>query len=727
MTMQLSEQIFDLLNDINRSPDFYTYQHSSAFFPQLQIDELGELALPLCEAQAQQLITFCNKAPYGKGTQTIVDEKVRKVWELDASNISTGNSAWQDFLRTTLQRCEKRLDLEGQTLIAHPYKLLLYEAGSFFLPHQDSEKEDGMVATLIIALPSAHEGGELVISHRGKSVSIDFSDVTKRYDFQSAFFYADCHHEILPVKEGYRLVLTYNICLKGQRKLNTFDFSAQRKTLSKVFNHWKNSLRTDDEKQLVISLNHQYSEHGFSLNSLKGIDRSRADVLLHAAEKAGCNAYICLIEKYQMYTAWEDDGDPELDELLDDDISIRRLIDSTGKKVNMQLSYINEENILSQVEFDDEDAIEEEYEGYMGNYGNTLSRWYRYAAVILWPQERQLNILAKNSTSAAIAYLKKLHRKKDPHFADNLETLMTMIANKLCSRTDEKFFLLTLVLTQKNEVMAKIYCRYILFTQKSLPSATKINNIIALCSWKYIKEHVNAGNSEQRFRLFELLTKIKKTLDWNKHPALKTLFYDSIEASTNDSGWNSYPFQSFKLIFSLCIELPTKKSASLLTTYLNKKDNRLSAENEILPYLEKQFTHSSPKNRLIFDTISHWLIRKFDPYYQVAKQEPEAALIETIPNINNCNCKDCNEIVNFIRGNAEELELRRLKAGCEHLRKQIIHHKVQVKHSINKKCRPWQFDMRKHGADQRDKIKEYKIAKKYISRLAVCSTRDDLK
>jgi hypothetical protein len=53
--------------------------------------------------------------------------------------------------------------LEKQSLEAHLYKLLLYEPGSFFLAHRDGEKLDRMVATLVIALPSAYEGGELVV------------------------------------------------------------------------------------------------------------------------------------------------------------------------------------------------------------------------------------------------------------------------------------------------------------------------------------------------------------------------------------------------------------------------------------------------------------------------------------------------------------------------------------------------------------------------------------
>jgi hypothetical protein len=54
------------------------------------------------------------------------------------------------------------------TVKAIPYKLLLYEAGDFFLPHRDTEKEPGMFATLVLQLPSTYTGGALVVRHGGK-------------------------------------------------------------------------------------------------------------------------------------------------------------------------------------------------------------------------------------------------------------------------------------------------------------------------------------------------------------------------------------------------------------------------------------------------------------------------------------------------------------------------------------------------------------------------------
>ncbi len=53
------------------------------------------------------------------------------------------------------------------TVKATCYKLLLYEEGDFFLPHRDTEKEQGMFGTLVLQLPSSYTGGALVVRHEG--------------------------------------------------------------------------------------------------------------------------------------------------------------------------------------------------------------------------------------------------------------------------------------------------------------------------------------------------------------------------------------------------------------------------------------------------------------------------------------------------------------------------------------------------------------------------------
>lgn len=136
------------------------------FLPKLMVDGLGELAFPLPASQARELKALCEAAPYGKGEATVRDEKVRKCWQLDAAKWSPKSAQWKRFLDKTVKAITAELGVVGK-VVAHPYKLLLYEKGGHFLPHRDTEKLDAMFGSLIIALPSAHAGGHLLVRHDG--------------------------------------------------------------------------------------------------------------------------------------------------------------------------------------------------------------------------------------------------------------------------------------------------------------------------------------------------------------------------------------------------------------------------------------------------------------------------------------------------------------------------------------------------------------------------------
>jgi hypothetical protein len=86
------------------------------------------------------------------------------------------------------------------------YKLLLYDEGSFFASHRDTEKAPGMFATLVVVLPSTSTGGELLVRHKDREARLDLhgSDPS---EVAFAAFYADCVHEVLPIVSGFRLAL----------------------------------------------------------------------------------------------------------------------------------------------------------------------------------------------------------------------------------------------------------------------------------------------------------------------------------------------------------------------------------------------------------------------------------------------------------------------------------------------------------------------------------------
>uniref|UniRef100_K3WA42 Uncharacterized protein n=1 Tax=Globisporangium ultimum (strain ATCC 200006 / CBS 805.95 / DAOM BR144) TaxID=431595 RepID=K3WA42_GLOUD len=84
-----------------------------------------------------------------------------------------------------------------------PYKLL------------DTEKEDGMIATLVVQLPLTHKGDDLVVYQDVKEYRHDFgkADGTAAFANHFAVHYADAVHALEEVKNGYHVVLVYSVCL----------------------------------------------------------------------------------------------------------------------------------------------------------------------------------------------------------------------------------------------------------------------------------------------------------------------------------------------------------------------------------------------------------------------------------------------------------------------------------------------------------------------------------
>jgi hypothetical protein len=75
---------------------------------------------------------------------------------------------WNKTLLPMLDRLREDLGLpSGCVLKAELHSMLVYAPGQFFVPHQDTEKADAMVGSLVVTLPSEFTGGALVVAHGG--------------------------------------------------------------------------------------------------------------------------------------------------------------------------------------------------------------------------------------------------------------------------------------------------------------------------------------------------------------------------------------------------------------------------------------------------------------------------------------------------------------------------------------------------------------------------------
>ena len=184
--------------------------------PGLTVDGVGTISLPLPKAQAKQLVSRFEQAPFGRGTETLVDKTVRNTFQLPPEHFKIMNLDWAKEVNNLVSTVRHDLGVQAHLKVeAQLYKLLLYESGSFFAMHRDSEKVDGMFGTMVIVLPSAFTGGELVVKHQGDTEEFDQS-ATSSFGSQYIAFYADCKHELKTVTSGYRLCLVYNLVKVGE-------------------------------------------------------------------------------------------------------------------------------------------------------------------------------------------------------------------------------------------------------------------------------------------------------------------------------------------------------------------------------------------------------------------------------------------------------------------------------------------------------------------------------
>jgi hypothetical protein len=184
-----------------------------------------------------------------------------------------------------LQRTNDEIEIEL-------YKILLYEKGSFFKTHRDTEKKDGMFATLLIILPSFYTGGNLVVRHHQRERVFDFSADTKSIHY--VVLYADCEHELLPVTEGYRLVLAYNVVLLPKPDNNQIAESKYNmmlmNRLDKIFTSWIERINNDkfdseNLRKLILPLDHEYTQASMKNGPLlKGKDAIMGEIVRQACQ-----------------------------------------------------------------------------------------------------------------------------------------------------------------------------------------------------------------------------------------------------------------------------------------------------------------------------------------------------------------------------------------------------------------------------------------------------------
>jgi hypothetical protein len=763
MSNAIFEELDAVLRKIDRPGSFCVSGSSPVVLPGLSVEGMGPIALPLTSQQAEELKQHCQQAPYGKGEKTLVDTSVRRVWELKPERFELTNPDWDTFIASTLRQVQQELGLEEQKLEAHLYDLLLYEPGSFFLPHRDGEKLDRMVATLVIMLPSSYAGGELIVRHEGEEKTIDFSGADL-FHIHFAAFYADCEHEVRPLREGYRLCLVYNLTLaKGKKRITAPSYGQYIEKISQFLRRW---VEADEPPKLVVTLEHQYTKDGLVWDALKGVDRAQADALAEAGRQADCQVYLALLTFHESGSAeggdgyygrrgrWYDDDeedDPDdyyMGEVFESSLTAEQFSDPEGHRLPIDALGVEREEVL------DPEAIEAvdpevEFEGYTGNAGMTLDHWYRHGVIILWPTRRQFDILCDTGTRNATQMLElrvKQWHQAGPEQADELRTQCIAFAGTIIGRWPENPYghgygqekekpeLFRLLVDLDEPRLIQAYLSEVLPRDGAVDPGKALVAVCQKRGWgtfrpelEVVFQKTTTRTLERNLRMLEeiSLAKPRKKAEWRELcQTLGQALLGALETIDQGGAEQDYRVRELKRV-----DILTRLARALLATEQFEMMSRLTAHVlarpekypllsvlvpalcTLQPWLKKELAHPCAG-------LAHLVAACREQLEALTAQVPEAPTDYRREAPISCKCADCNELKKFLTDPKERVHrFRAIQSRRQHLEEQIRHKSCDLDCKTERTGSPHTLVCTKNDASYRARLKTYHENQERLARV----------
>ena len=251
------------------------------------------------EADMIKLLDVCSVASYGYEGKDVVDKNYRNSFKLEPDNFFTGFHVCS----TPILQEIKSIVPTVVGLRAELYKLNIYARGGFFKAHVDTPRSEKMFGTLVVCLPTQFTGGELIVRHNKEEIKYDWSSTAS--DTSSTLhwvaFFSDVEHEVLPVSEGYRVTLTYNLSYQSKASDSTFDaktcsfYKLLQATLSNpVFMRDGGVLGFNSHYSYVFDT--QWADVLAHVNTIE----DKADTIKQLSRKTSCDKFVYLSKDKQV-------------------------------------------------------------------------------------------------------------------------------------------------------------------------------------------------------------------------------------------------------------------------------------------------------------------------------------------------------------------------------------------------------------------------------------------
>ncbi|KAH0545386.1 hypothetical protein FGG08_000527 [Glutinoglossum americanum] len=400
--------------------------------PRIFIKDIGDIGLPLAE-QGAHLIIRASLQGFGDDWSKAAIASVKRIKELNPEKFELQNPAWQRTLEEITGKIALDIGVDTPTIRAELYKLSLYQRGAKLRPQEETfpststqprsarqripGKESQVFGTLEICLPSKHEGGDLRITHKGKTKILETAKPSE-YGYSYMAWYGTVIHEVQPVTSGYRLMLIYNLTyIPSQAPTPAPNFVLEKSGLRSIFALWDRGFKMGEETYpeiLAYILDQKYTDSNLEFVNLKGNDQLRVRCLEEACASADFYIYLSNLERrvsgccdeeeydkfgygsgfgglaYFGHRGDKDEGGDtsfhEITEILEEGIKLKRIVDLDGLEIATDICI--KECDIAQPDHFAKGPDEEDYAGSSGSSGATATHYYRRTVVLLMPRAK---------------------------------------------------------------------------------------------------------------------------------------------------------------------------------------------------------------------------------------------------------------------------------------------------------------------------------------------------
>ena len=104
----------DALAAVRRPGDFYVRGVLETPMPRAEIEGVGVISFPIPDSQIKDMVKHAERAPYGRGSETILDTSVRNAWQLAPTKVRIGGKSWERPFQHILSTVTDRLRWNGR-------------------------------------------------------------------------------------------------------------------------------------------------------------------------------------------------------------------------------------------------------------------------------------------------------------------------------------------------------------------------------------------------------------------------------------------------------------------------------------------------------------------------------------------------------------------------------------------------------------------------------------